>query len=95
MQGEVYSYQFKENVPIREVEDSLMLAVLATESVFGRSQVHLDARFHLDKENHSCIVDAGNEVGRNIARIFTGFLTKEFGEEAFQIQRFINEPTNG
>ena len=41
----------------------------------------------LDAGKRSCVVDAATDVGRAIARIFTGFLTREFGEEAFQVQR--------
>ncbi len=87
MECKVYRYRFKEDVSLGEVEESLMLAVLATESVFGRSRVHLDASFCLNKEKRACEVDASTEVGRNIARIFTGFLSREFGEEAFRVER--------
>jgi hypothetical protein len=33
------------------------------------------------------VVDAATDVGRAIARIFTGFLSREFGEEAFKVER--------
>jgi len=36
-------------------------------------------------------VDAATDVGRAIARIFTGFLTREFGEEAFKVERVESE----
>ena len=39
------------------------------------------------EKKRACVVDAGTEVGRHIARIFTGFLTREFGEEAFKVER--------
>jgi len=84
---DIYRYRFNENVPLREAEESLLLAVLAVESLYGRSPVRLDAAFCLDREKRSCVVAAGSEVGRAIARIFTGFLTRQFGEEAFRVER--------
>jgi hypothetical protein len=38
-------------------------------------------------EGHSCVIDAGTEVGRDIVRLFTGFAINEFGEEAFRVRR--------
>ena len=87
MNRELYRYNFDSKVPIRDIEESLLLAVLAAESLPGRSLVRLDASFCLDSHKRSCVVDAATEVGRAIARIFTGFLTREFGEEAFQVER--------
>lgn len=84
---DIYRYNFSDDVPFRDVEESLLLAVLATESLHGRSLVRLDASFCLDESRRACVVDAGTEVGRHIARIFTGFLTREFGEEAFKVER--------
>ena len=87
MNQDVYRYRFGESMVLREAEESLLLAVLAVESLYGRSPVRLDAAFCLDREKRSCVVDAGSEVGRAIARIFTGFLTRQFGEEAFRVER--------
>ena len=87
MTRDIYRYRFNESIPLREAEESLLLAVLAVESLYGRSPVRLDAAFYLDREKRSCVVDAGSEVGRAIARIFTGFLTRQFGEESFRVER--------
>ena len=87
MNRELYRYKFDTRVPIRDVEESLLLAVLAAESLHGRSLVRLDASFCLNTRKRSCVVDSATEIGRAIARIFTGFLTREFGEEAFKVER--------
>lgn len=87
MHRELYRYRFDSKVPIREVEESLLLAVLAAESLHGRSSVRLEASFHLDPKKRCCVVDAATEVGRAIARMFTGFLSREFGEDAFEVKR--------
>lgn len=95
MNRELYRYNFDSKVPIRDIEESLLLAVLAAESLHGRSLVRLDASFCLDSHKRSCVVDAATEVGRAIARIFTGFLTREFGEEAFKVERVGDAPAIG
>jgi len=87
MNHDIYKYEFSFNIPIDEVEQSLALSVLTTESLHGRTRVRLDASFCIDKEKHACIVDAGTEVGRHIASIFTGYLTREFGENTFKVKR--------
>jgi hypothetical protein len=63
------------------------LAVLAAESLHGRSLVQLDASFRLDSKKRTCVVGASTEVGQTIARIFTGYLSREFGEGAFTVVR--------
>jgi hypothetical protein len=87
MTQDTYRYRFDESMALREAEESLLLAVLAVESLYGRSPVRLDAAFCLDREKRSCVVDAGSEVGQAIARIFTGFLSRQFGEAAFRVER--------
>jgi len=87
-----YTYRFNPDIPMDEVKDSLLLAVMAVEGLKGRTRIQLEARFQLDRTERSCVIDANTEVGENIARIFTGFLTKEFGEKAFRVKR-VTTPT--
>ncbi len=84
---EIYQYHFAYSASMRDVEETLLLSVIAAEALHGRSLVRLDASFCMDEKKRSCIVDAGTEVGRHIARIFTGFLAREFGEDAFKVKR--------
>lgn len=87
MTWELYRYEFRPEVPLDEVEASLMLAFLATESLHGESQVRLDASHNLDHERRVCVIDARTRVGRDINRLFVGFLRHEFGEDSFSIER--------
>lgn len=87
MNQKSYRYSFNDKLPLQNIEDSLFLAVLATECLYGRSRIRLDASFCLKKKKRFCVIDASTEVGYHIARIFTGFLISEFGVEAFRIKR--------
>ena len=66
---------------------ALLLAVLATESLHGEAQTRLDAAHYLDLTKRACVIDAGTPVGRDLNRLFTGFLNREFGAEAFDVER--------
>jgi len=84
---EVYRYSFEREVSMAVVEESLVLAVLAVECLHGESVVRLEAGYCLEEDQRVCAVDATTAVGRDVARIFTGFLTKELGEEAFRVTK--------
>ncbi|MEA5087809.1 hypothetical protein [Solidesulfovibrio sp.] len=78
-------FTFSKQVDMACVEDTLVLAVLAAESIHGRTDIRLDACFRL--QPGTCSIDDGTPVGRTIARVFTGYLAREFGEGAFTIVR--------
>jgi hypothetical protein len=87
MNGSLVKYNFDTRLSMKEVEESLMLAVLAAECLHNRSTVMLDACFRLKHEDHSCIVDTATPIGRDIAVLFTGLLCREFGEGKFRARR--------
>jgi len=75
-----YRYDFAADVPMEAVKDALMLATAAVEGLHGRSRIHLDASYRLNEKDLFCEIDAGNEIGCAIARIFTGLLASDIGE---------------
>lgn len=85
--SEVYRFQFKDDVPPKEIEETLFWAVFNAESVFGKPRVRLDASFLFDREKKVCVIDKTTEVGRHIAQVFTSLMTREFGEESFKVER--------
>ena len=82
-----YRYEFEPEISLRDVEESVALAILAAEGVHGEAQVRLDAGYAIDESARACLIDASTVVGETIARVFTGFLRKEFGEDAFRVER--------
>lgn len=80
-----YRYGFKRHLPISDVQDSLTLAVISAESLHGRSQLRLDAWWRLDRQRRVCEIDASTPVGRDIARLFVAYLSREFGERSFHV----------
>jgi hypothetical protein len=84
---EIYEYTFADSVRMQEVEETLLLAVIAIEGLHGRAKVNLDAKFEFSEADRTCRIDAGNRVGRDIARVLTGLLASDIGEENFRVRR--------
>ena len=87
MNKTIYHYQIKDGVLMSAVKDSLLLSIMASESLFGRPRINLEARFRLERVSRVCIIDIGTKVGETIARVFTGLLIREFGEQAFKVEK--------
>ena len=87
MTKNLYRYVFAEEVNLEEVEAVLLLSVMATECLHGRQQTRLDASYFFDPKKNACIIDAGTPIGRDLSRIFTGFVVLEYGSESFTVDR--------
>ena len=85
MNRDVRRYSFRTTIPSGDIEETLLLAVMAAEGIHGQSQVRLDAAYSFDEGKHACVIDCGSDVGRNICRIFAGFAIREFGEDSFSV----------
>jgi hypothetical protein len=90
--ADVYRYAFPPDVPLEDVEAALLLAILAAESLHGEAQVRLDAAHFLDADRRACVIDAATTVGRDVNRLFVGFLRREFDEGALAVERLESAP---
>jgi hypothetical protein len=84
---DIYRYSFPPPVPLDEVEATLLLAIWGAESLHGESQVRLDATHLLDRDRRACVIDAGPPAGRDVNRLFVGYVRREFGDDAFRVER--------
>jgi len=87
MQPAIYRFDFDGSVSMTDAETTLHLAVLGAEGLFGETAVRMDGAYSIDEERRCCVIDARNEIGRSICQLFTGYLTKEFGGDAFRVRR--------
>jgi len=69
MTKEIYRYQFGDAVSSRDVEETLLLAVLAAECLHGAARVRLDASYWMDEGARACVVDASTTVGLSLIHI--------------------------
>jgi len=87
MLSNLYRYEFVESIPIEEIEATLILALAAAENLHGASQVRLDAEHAFDAVLRVCVINAATAVGRDLNKLFAGFLAREFGAAAFHVER--------
>jgi hypothetical protein len=83
----IYRYRIGRKVSPKDVEETLLLALVAAEGLYGAARVEMEAACHVDPDSGCGVIDASNEVGRDVARIFTCFLIHEFGRDAVEIRQ--------
>lgn len=87
MHTSVYRFSFSRGIDLAEAEATLHLAILAAEGLFGEARVRMEASYHMDAPRAALLVDGGTPVGDAVVRIFTTFVTREFGADAFAVRR--------
>ena len=83
---QIYRYVFETNAPMEEVEASLVMAMFAVESLHGEARVRLEASHAFSSDKRSCVINTGGVVGRDLNRIFVGFIQREFGSDSFRVE---------
>lgn len=87
MTRDVYRYVFAGEVPAVEVETTLVLSIFGVESLHGESQTRLDVQHAFDAKRRVVVIDASTAAGRDLNRLFIGFMTREFGPASFRVER--------
>lgn len=87
MNTAVFRFTFARGVEISEAEDTLQLAILAAEGLFGEARVRMEVSYHADAPRSVIVVDGATPSGDAVVRIFTSFLIREFGPEGFSVRR--------
>lgn len=87
MSRSVYRFSFNDQIPFESIEITFLRSVLAAEALHGDAQVRLDAAHYMDSEKRMCVIDAGTSVGQDLSRLLTGFAIREFGPDAFHVER--------
>jgi len=85
MKKQTYRFRIAQSIPARDIEETLMLSLMAVESLYGHTRVRMDSRFKLNKKRRICVIDADTRIGADLAKIFTGYATREFGDKAVEI----------
>ena len=84
---QAYRYKFADWVDLRDAGDTLVLSILAAKGLFGATRVRLDFACETDEAIRVIVVDASTDVGQAANSIFTSFISREFGPDAFCVKR--------
>lgn len=87
MQREIFRYVFADSIDMSDVESSLLLSLIALESLHGESQVRLEASHAMDANRRTCVIDSQTDVGRDLNKLFVGFIRHDLGEDCFRVER--------
>jgi hypothetical protein len=79
--------QFDPAVPWSDVLDTLDLAVLAVETLYGTDRVSLEARHEVDDAVRRMSIDITTTVGRTLAILVLGFARRQYGDRAVEVVR--------
>ena len=66
----------------------VQMAAKETDLVFSRARRKLETDFRLWAEKPICAVEGGTECGEHLAKLLSGFLIKQVGEEGFRVDRW-------
>ena len=79
------TFCFDPAVPLDEVDGTLRLSLMATESLHGYDRLRLEPATSIDREHRTCVIHTTTAVGRSLAAIFLGYARREFGEDAVRM----------
>lgn len=80
-----HRFEFSNEIDFDEVRATILLSEMACESLHGAAAVRLDAKYELDASRRTCVVDASTAVGRDLVKLLTGYLAREFSNGAFRV----------
>jgi hypothetical protein len=83
--SEVCKFKFKNDIKKSSIENQIALAIITAECTFGQARVRLHASYAVS--DGQAVIDVSNEVGENIAQVFTGLMIKSIGEENFSVEK--------
>ncbi len=81
----VCRFKFAKGIDKKLIEAQIAIAIIVAESTFGQSKVRINAAY--DLVGRSVIIDVSSDVGEQIAQVFTGLITHQFGEDKFSVER--------
>ena len=88
----VYRFTFASTVPIHAVADSLTLALVAVDALYGEPVARAGAAHLFDPARRTCVIRGGDRAGRGLVKLFAGFVTKGLGPDAYRVERVAAPP---
>lgn len=82
----LYHFTFPDGTKKEFIEEQVALAILNAESAFGKPAVRLATSYYVAEGLPECLLEASTPVGEHIAKVFTGLLIADLGEENFKVE---------
>jgi hypothetical protein len=86
--GLIYRFTITKQGVVPDLLKALVLmAIRETDLVFSPARRKLETDVRLSAEKPICAIEGGNECGEHLAKLLSGFLMKQVGEDGFVVQR--------
>ena len=79
------------SVPFDDAKDTLRLAQIAVQSIYGDQRAEFEAPVASDPVSRLFIVDVRQKAGRTLALVFAGYLRCEFGPEKVRVEHAVGQ----
>lgn len=86
-------FEFDSTVALGEAELTLNLATYAAEGLVAPAKIRLAVSHRTDYSGHAITIEGNGEPFDAVIRVYTGLLTREFGECAFTIKQSDTQET--
>lgn len=86
----LYKYKFDSDICFDDVEDTLLLATAAVESLHSKARLTIDLQYWTEPQHGAVILDGGTQAGQDLAAIFTGLLRHALPKRRFSIRRIVD-----
>lgn len=86
MRQPIYRFTFARAVPMDDVEQALVLALMVVQILHGDAPARLGVGHAFDRKRRVCVVDATTTEGSDLSKLLVGFLAREFGPDAFAVR---------
>ena len=86
MRPPIYRFSFDRAVPMDDVEESLVLALLVIQILHGDARSRLAISHAFDRKRRVCIIDATTPEGKDLSKLLVGLLSREYGPDSFVVR---------
>lgn len=87
----IYRFEFVEGTDMKQVEDTVSLAILAAGCMCGEARIRLCVSYACSHEKRSVVIQAIDD-GESVLMLFVGFCSHEYGSESFKVARLSEHP---
>jgi hypothetical protein len=82
----IYRFTFNRAVPMDDVEEALVLALLVVQILHGDARTRLGVGHAFDRKRRVCVIDATTPEGKDLSKLLVGLLIREYGADAFSVR---------
>lgn len=87
MTAPAYRYSFVDDRTFTDAEESLRLALLAAEGIYGAARILLNVRMIVTPSERTMLISDNGDESQAVNRSLTQFLMRECGPDQFEVDR--------